>query len=188
MRIFRPLSVLLFILLLFPAIPVLWAQSAGRDAGQGSPLPASGAGTTALEPAALPAGAVPVQAAEILRTDPASLIGLSLENMLSRFGVPQGVYASRGSEAWQDDVVFVYEGGDFYVYRDRVWQIRLKTAYGIRLGDPRPVVSLTLGEEAGDFGDHMVLALPSKGWPLALRVNLDGAGIVTAVYVYRPDF
>jgi hypothetical protein len=188
MRIFRPLPALLLIPLIFPVIPALWAQSPGEDAGQGSPLPADGAGTTPVQPAVPPAAPASARPAEILRTDPASLIGLSLENLLARFGVPQGVYAARGNETWQDDVVFVYEGGDFYIYRDRVWQIKLKTAYGVRLGDPRPAVSLTLGEAAEDFGDHVVLALPSKGWPLAFRVNLDGAGVVTAVYVYRPDF
>jgi hypothetical protein len=124
----------------------------------------------------------------VLNTDPASLIGLSLENLLSRFGVPQAVYAARGNEEWQDDVVFVYEGADFYVYKDRVWQIGLKSAYGVKLGDSHPAVSLILGEDAVDFEDYVFLALPSKGWPLAFRVNLDGSGLVSALFVYRPDF
>jgi hypothetical protein len=122
------------------------------------------------------------------RADPAALVGLSLENLLSRFGVPRTVYAARGNEEWQDDVVFVYDEADFYVYKDRVWQIGLKAAYGIRLGDPRPAVILALGEEAGDFGDYFLLSLPSKGWPLAFRVNVDDAGLVSALFVYRPDF
>ncbi|MDR1239362.1 MAG: hypothetical protein LBK27_04545 [Treponema sp.] len=124
----------------------------------------------------------------VLGADPGSLIGLSLENLLSRFGVPQAVYAARGNEAWQDDVVFVYGEADFYVFKDRVWQIRLKAAYGVKTGDPRPAVSLTLGEAAEEFADHIVLSLPSRGWPLALRINLDASGFVSAVYVYRPDF
>jgi hypothetical protein len=126
--------------------------------------------------------------ASALPADPASVIGLSLENLLARFGVPRTVYAVRGNEEWQDDVVFSYEEADFYVYKDRVWQIGLKTAYGIRLGDPRPAVSLTLGEGAEDFEDHVLLSLPSKGWPLALRVNLNDSGLVSALFVYRPDF
>jgi hypothetical protein len=134
-----------------------------------------------------PAGAESSPAA-VLNADPASLIGMSLENLLSRFGVPQAVHAVRGNEEWQDDVVFVYEGGDFYVYRDRVWQIRLPEAYGVRTGDPRPAVSLTLGEGAEDFEDHIVLSLPSRGWPLAFRVNLDASGFASALYVYRPGF
>jgi hypothetical protein len=157
---FRPV---LFLLLIFPAFrgtPVLWSQS--------PPPPDSGTA--------------------VLQNDPASLIGLSLENLLSRFGVPQAVYAVRGDREWQDDVVFVYAEGDFYIYKDRVWQIKLKAAYGIRLGDPRPAVFLTLGEEAEDFENFVVLSLPSKGWPLAFRVNLDDSGFVSALYVYRPDF
>jgi hypothetical protein len=155
---FRLAVFLLFILLVVCRPAGLWAQSG--DAGQ----------------------------AAVLSEDPASLIGLSLENLLSRFGAPQAVYAARGDEEWQDDVVFVYGGGDFYVYKDRVWQIGLKAAYGVRMGDPRPAVSLTLGEAAEEFADHILLSLPSRGWPLALRVNLDASGFVSAVYVYRPDF
>jgi hypothetical protein len=124
----------------------------------------------------------------VLHADPASLIGLNLENLLSRFGAPQAVYASRGNEEWQDDVVFVYENADFYVYKDRVWQIGLKSAYGIRLGDSRPAVSLSLGEKAEDREDYIILPLPSKGWPLAFRVNLDGSGLASALFVYRSDF
>jgi hypothetical protein len=130
----------------------------------------------------------PAEPAAVLNTEPASLIGLSLENLLSRFGVPRAVYAARGNEEWQDDVVFIYEEGDFYVYKDRVWQIKLRAAYGVRLGDPRPAVSLTLGEGTQDFEDHIIFSLPPRGWPLALRVNLDASGFVSAVYVYRPDF
>ncbi|MDR2258390.1 MAG: hypothetical protein LBE14_04480 [Treponema sp.] len=137
----------------------------------------------------IPPGLSPPWAqAAVLPADPAALIGLSLENLLSRFGAPRMVYAARGNEEWQDDVVFTYEEADFYVYKDRVWQIGLKAAYGIRLGDPRPAVILTLGEEAEDFEDHILLALPSKGWPLAFRVNVNESGFVSALFVYRSDF
>jgi hypothetical protein len=154
----RPGVFLPLVLLFFPGLSALWPQ-------------------TAAEPA--PA---------VSETDPASLIGLSLENMLSRFGTPQGVYAIRGNEEWQDDVVFVYESGDFYVFKDRVWQIGLKAAYGIRLGDPRRAVSLALGEGARESEDHILFPLPAKGWPLALRVNFDPSGLASALFVYRPGF
>jgi hypothetical protein len=156
---FRLAVILPCILFVFSAVPALRAQSPADP-----------------EPAAA------------LNADPASLIGMSLETLLSRFGVPRAVYTARGNEEWQDDVVFVYAEGDFYVYRDRVWQIRVKEAYGIRTGDPRPAVSLALGEDAEDFEDHIVLSLPSRGWPLALRVNLDDSGLASALYVYRPGF
>jgi hypothetical protein len=121
--------------------------------------------------------------------DPSALIGLTLEALITRFGPPQSVYALRGLENWQDDVVFVYPLGDFYVFRDRVWQLGLQSAYGIRVGDPRAAAELALGDGAENFEDHILLSLPGKGWPLAFRVNLSAeGGGVSALFVYRPDF
>jgi hypothetical protein len=120
--------------------------------------------------------------------DPASLIGLTLEGMISRFGIPQAVYALRGLEEWQDDVVFVYDQGDFYVYKDRIWQLGVNAAYNIKIGDPRGTAFLVLGEGIQHFEDHIVLPLPGRAWPLALRVNFDDSGLVSAIFVYRPDF
>ncbi|MDR3247824.1 MAG: hypothetical protein LBT39_03470, partial [Treponema sp.] len=68
--------------------------------------------------------------------DPEAFIGLTLEGLFARFGVPREVYALRGQEEWQDDVVLVYPQGDFYVFRDRVWQVGVPSAHGIRVGDP----------------------------------------------------
>ncbi|MDR2101350.1 MAG: hypothetical protein LBP43_02115 [Treponema sp.] len=126
--------------------------------------------------------------ADELPPDPASLIGLTLEGMISRFGVPQSVYALRGPEEWQDDVVFVYDQGDFYVYKDRIWQLGVNAAYNIKVGDPRGTVFLVLGEEIQNFEDHIISPLPGRAWPLALRVNFDPSGLVSAIFVYRPDF
>jgi hypothetical protein len=133
------------------------------------------------------AAAVPSRADEAL-PDPASLIGLTLEGMVSQFGIPKSVYALRGLEEWQDDVVFVYAQGDFYVYKDRVWQLGLNAAYDIKIGDPRGRVLLLLGEESRNFADHSLFSLPSRGWPLELRINFDSTETVSALFVYRPDF
>jgi hypothetical protein len=119
---------------------------------------------------------------------PAALVGLTLGDLYTRFGVPLSVHAVRGAQEWQDDVVMVYGQGDFYLYRDRVWQVSLKAGYGLKLGDPRAVVTLALGEKAMDRGDHFLLPLPGEGWPLEIRVNINGSGRVSAIYVYRPDF
>jgi hypothetical protein len=124
----------------------------------------------------------------VLNTDPAALVGLTLEGLLSQAGFPQTVHTARGEEEWQDDVVFAYDRADFYIYKDRVWQIGLKAAYGVKLGDSRPEVSLILGEGAENFEDHILFPLPSKGWPLALRVNVNGSGLVSALFVYRSGF
>lgn len=114
-------------------------------------------------------------------------MGMSLAELLSRFGAPRTVYAARGDEVWQDDVVFEYGEGDFYVFRDRVWQVGLKAAYGIKLGDSRPAALLVLGDNARDQGEYALLSLPGGGWPLMLRFHFN-AGLVSAIFIYRPDF
>ena len=125
--------------------------------------------------------------AESLNSEPFSFIGMKLDDVLKRFGTPRSVYASRGSEQWQDDVVFVYGEGDFYVYGDRVWQVGLKSVFGIKAGDVKAVALLVLGETARDEGDYLLYNIPGAGWPLSLRVNFS-AGRVSAIFVYRPDF
>jgi hypothetical protein len=120
--------------------------------------------------------------------EPSGLIGLTLAEALSRFGPPQSVYPVRGREEWQDDVVFEYENQDMYVYRDRIWQLGLKTACGISLGDPRHLVLLVLGEDARIFPGYILASLPESSWPLCLRVNLDSQDRVSALFMYRSDF
>jgi len=117
-----------------------------------------------------------------------SYIGLKLAELIERLGPPRAVSAARGNELWQDDVVFQYNEGDFFIYKDRVWQVKFLSAYGISLGDPRQAALLVLGEAAEDRGDHLVLPLQGKDWPLVIRVNLNGAGRVAAIFIYRPDF
>ena len=122
------------------------------------------------------------------RVEPHSFVGMSLAELIGRFGPPRAVYAARGDESWQDDVVFEYAQGDFYIYRDRVWQVGLASAYGIVLGDPKPAALLVLGDRAEDRGNYMLLPLPGGGWPLMLRINFSSAGLASAIFVYRPDF
>ena len=121
-------------------------------------------------------------------TEPETLIGLSLEGLYSRFGVPQAVRSARGEEEWQDDVVLVYPQGDFYVYRDRVWQLGLSSARGIRLGDSREAVILALGEDALEGDGYFILPIRDRSWPMALRVNLGASSGVAGIFVYRSDF
>jgi len=121
-------------------------------------------------------------------SDPVSFVGITLEELINRFGVPRSVYTARGREEWQDDVVFVYDQGDFYVYKDRVWQIGLKATRGINTGDSRGVVSLILGSGAEPRGDSIFFPLNEKPWPLMLRFDFDAAGRVQAIFIYRTDF
>ncbi|MDR0718027.1 MAG: hypothetical protein LBF78_00205 [Treponema sp.] len=125
--------------------------------------------------------------AQIAAADPAFYIGLNLEELLGRFGPPLSVYALRGLEAWQDDVVFSYAQGEFYILKDRVWQVELKSAYRIKAGDPKTAALLVMGHDAKDMGDHLIAPLEAADWPLSLRCNLDPAGKVLAIFIFRSD-
>jgi hypothetical protein len=119
--------------------------------------------------------------------DPAALVGLTLEELIARFGPPESVYAARGLEPWQDDVVFVYGDRDFYVYKDRVWQLGLESVYGVRVGESRAAAALIL-EDLRLFDTYGLLSLPGGSWPLTLRLEWGTTNAVSAIYIYRPDF
>jgi len=120
-----------------------------------------------------------------------SFVGMMIPDLIQRFGPPGTVAAERGMETWQDDVVFQYNGADFYIYRDRVWQVKLVSTHGISNGDRKAVVLLTLGNRAVDYGDYVLMAINSRDWPLMLRVNFSNVNnteLAAAIYIYRPDF
>ena len=121
-------------------------------------------------------------------SDTLSIIGIKLDELIERFGVPQAVYAARGIELWQDDVVFQYSGGEFYIFKDRVWQVKLPSAYGVTIGDPKAAVLLVMGNAAEDRGDHLLMPLNGQNWPLAVRINFNNASMVNAIYIYRTDY
>jgi hypothetical protein len=122
-----------------------------------------------------------------LGQDPAALIGVTLTDLIGRFGVPKQVYAVRGVAAWQDDVVFVYDAGEFYIFGNRVWQLMLRSAYNIKDGDNRAAVTRVMGE-GRNFEGYTLFQLPGKAWPVMLRVNWDASGRAAGIYIYRSDF
>ena len=122
-----------------------------------------------------------------MHDEPVSFIGMKLDALFSRFGAPQTVYAARGRETWQDDVVFSYSEFDFFIYRDRVWQVGLRSFYNMSIGDAKGVALLVLGDGAEDRGDHIVYPVTGSAIPLSLCVNFN-ADRISAIYVYRPDY
>ena len=117
-----------------------------------------------------------------------SFIGMTLEELIQRFGPPRTVTAARGNEIWQDDVVFHYTGVDFYIFRDRVWQVSFDSTHGISNRDTKWSVLQTLGSLAEDRGDHALMPITGRNWPLMLRVNFNNAWQVTSIFLYRTDF
>lgn len=122
-----------------------------------------------------------------LSEDPVTLIGTTLADLFARYGAPKYVYPVRGVAVWQDDVVFVYDAAEFFVSMNRVWQLKLHAAYGLQEGDPKAQADLVMGP-GQDFDGYSLFHLPSKIWPIMLRVNWDASRRIQALYVYRSDF
>jgi len=120
-----------------------------------------------------------------------SFVGMMMADLIERFGSPRSVIAERGNEVWQDDVVFQYNGADFYIYRDRIWQVKLASTHGVSNGDRKNNVIRVLGNSAEDMGNYLLMPLTGSEWPLMMRVNFNNSGNsgqVTAIYIYRLDF
>ncbi|MDR1325263.1 MAG: hypothetical protein LBK00_04420 [Treponema sp.] len=129
-----------------------------------------------------------VQFNTIDTNDPSSFIGLTLAELLSLFGVPMAVYPERGLEDWQDDVIFIYNNGlSFYVYKDRVWQLSLQSAYGVNVGDSRSSSAAMLRWPVENYDNCTLYSLPSRGWPLVLRLDFIDS-LVSVIRIYRSDF
>jgi hypothetical protein len=119
--------------------------------------------------------------------DPSLLIGMTLSDLIKNYGVPKNVYAVRGVDSWQDDVVFVYDNIEFFIFGNRVWQLKTTTAYNIKDGDTRAAVTKTMGE-GRNYEGYTLYQLPGKAWPLMLRINWDASGRAAGLYIYRSDF
>lgn len=124
--------------------------------------------------------------------DPSVCLGFDLPAIAGACGFPSRVYPLRGEEPWQDDVVLRY--GDAYslfLFRDRVWQVRVWEAGGslggVRIGDTREQVLEALGNPAGEPEGSLVFNLPDAGYPVRLRVCFSD-DVVCDLYLYRADF
>jgi len=117
-----------------------------------------------------------------------AFIGMMLEDIINNYGPPRTVAAARGAELWQDDVVFQYTGVDFFIFKDRVWQVKFSTTHDVSNGNKKREVLLKLGETAEDKGDHVLLAIKGSSWPLTLRINFNNTENVTAIFLYRSDY
>ncbi|MCL2128949.1 MAG: hypothetical protein FWH35_01165 [Treponema sp.] len=138
--------------------------------------------------------------ARVPEDDPSSLIGYSLAELISRYGIPKSVYPVRGHQEWQDDVVFVYDRFDLYIYKDRVWQAGVREIKGIKIGDLKSLVTLVFGTPGGEprlgsaapsgvelTGNSIIYSINENAWPVSLRFDFDDTGRVRAIFIYRTD-
>jgi hypothetical protein len=132
--------------------------------------------------------------AVVLPADPSELLGISPALAIERFGPPAKVFPVRGTEPWQDDVVFDYAGGfSLFLFRDRVWQVRIVEAhaapvFGFVVGTVAERAAAILGAPDRELPGAYEWVLPGDAWPVRLRGVVDATGSIHELYVYRADF
>jgi len=152
-----------------------------------------GVGLIALEQFALLANPAQVSRMDPNTLEPETLLGLTLEEGFQRLGPPHQVGTVRGSEPWQDDVLFIYPlGVSLFWFQDRVWQIRLSAPFtgkvrGIQIGDSRDQVIGVLGPPYYSEKDWILYHFEGPSYPIRLRVFFR-EGLVEDMYLYRGDF
>jgi hypothetical protein len=176
-----------------PAAFLLLALASGPAAAQEASLPAP------PPPEPFPTAGV------FAGLDLSALVGLSLAEAFRRFGAPERVFAARGQESWQDDVVFYYPGYLYlFWYQDRVWQARVDEHYAgsflaangpvsggpaanaLAMGRSREEVLGLLGPPLRELGDSLVYHLEDRGYPVRLRLYFRD-GLLADAYCYRGD-
>ncbi|MGA2976336.1 MAG: hypothetical protein ABSF77_13585 [Spirochaetia bacterium] len=125
--------------------------------------------------------------------DPVPLLGLDLKAATDIFGLPQSMFAFRGTEEARDDVVFYYPDHLYlFWYKDRVWQVRMDRRYddsvlGLTLGMPRDQAEKLSPQPVIADGDSSYFDLDSGSFPIRVRLVFT-QNVLSDVYVYRSDF
>jgi hypothetical protein len=124
-----------------------------------------------------------------------ALVGLTLPEAIQRFGAPEQVFAARGQESWQDDVVFYYPGHLYlFWYQNRVWQARVDENFAgsflasgpLAMRRSREEVLGLLGRPMREIGDSLIYHLEDRGYPVRLRLYFR-EGLLADAYCYRGD-
>lgn len=127
--------------------------------------------------------------------DLSGLVGLTPPEAFERFGAPTEVFAARGAENWQDDVVFFYPSHLYLFWnQNRVWQARVDERYSgsflasraLAMGAGRTEVLTLLGPPMRELGDSLVYHLEDRGYPVRLRLYFR-EGLLADAYCYRGD-
>lgn len=122
-----------------------------------------------------------------------SFLGMEPEAVIETLGPPERIYPFRGSEDWQDNVIFFYSRRIYlFWYNNRVWQVRLDGEYtgsvfDFQMGDGKDKVIETLGEPYVSDDRSLIYYLPDQGYPVKMRLFFQ-ENVLSDFYLYRGDF
>jgi hypothetical protein len=120
-------------------------------------------------------------------------LGLDLDAVYKKFGVPQEVFSYRADPAAADNVVFYYKNHIYlFWYENRVWVVRFDERYeqeflGLKMGMSREDVLDILGGTFTESADSLIFYLPDRGYPVRLRLFFK-VDVLFDAYLYRGDF
>jgi hypothetical protein len=125
--------------------------------------------------------------------DPTALIGMDPAQLFAVLGAPSQIFAWRGEEPGEDDIVFFYP--DFrYVFwfQSRVWQLRFDRRYagtvlGFAIGMDRAEAQARGEGKLLDSGGSLYFVLDTGPYPVRVRLAMADDRIVD-IYVYRGDW
>jgi hypothetical protein len=125
--------------------------------------------------------------------DPTVLIGMDPAQLVAALGAPREIFAWRGMEPSEDDIVVFYP--DFrYVFwfQSRVWQVRFDRRYagsvlGFSIGMERAEAQARGQGRLEDRDGSLYLALDTGPYPLRVRLAMDDDRIAD-IYVFRSDW
>jgi len=132
-------------------------------------------------------------AAPAVADDPTGLIGMNPAQAFAALGAPQEIFAWRGQEPAEDDIVFFYP--DFrYVFwfQSRVWQVRFDGRYagtvlGFSIGMDHAAAQAQAEGRLQEAGDSLYLALDTGPYPIRVRLAMVDHRIAD-IYVFRSDW
>ena len=125
--------------------------------------------------------------------DPVDLIGMDPPQVFAALGAPGEIFAWRGAEPAEDDVVFFYPDYRYvFWFQSRVWQVRFDNRYagtvlGFSIGMKRADAEAVGQGRLQESGGSLFLSLDSGRFPVRVRLAmLDDR--VDDIYVYRSDW
>jgi hypothetical protein len=125
--------------------------------------------------------------------DPADLIGMDPPAAFTALGPPREIFAWRGVEPAEDNIVFFYPDFRYlFWFANRVWQVRYDNRYagtvmGFSIGMGRAEAEATGQGRLQESGGSLYLAVDTGRFPVRLRLAMVD-GRVADIYVYRSDW